>query len=88
GAAHPAPDARARDDEAATATGMLEGGRPVPASPMPAPPAGNERIELAQAYIELGDHDSARQLLGEVVVNGDHASRQYATRLLRDLDAP
>ena len=54
----------------------------------PTPPVENERIELAQAYIELGDHDSARQLLGEVAVTGDHASRQYAARLLRQLDAP
>jgi len=46
----------------------------------------NERIELAQAYLELGDRDSARQLLGEVVVNGDHASRQQAARMLRELE--
>lgn len=54
-----------------------------------AAPAGasrNERIELARAYIELGDHDSARQLLGEVAVTGDLASRQQATRMLREID--
>lgn len=47
--------------------------------------AGSDRLELAQAYLDLGDRDSARQLLGEVVVNGDHAARQQATRMLREL---
>jgi pilus assembly protein FimV len=46
----------------------------------------NERLELAQAYLDLGDHDSARQLLGEVVVTGDHASRQRARRMLREIE--
>lgn len=45
-----------------------------------------ERLELARAYIDLGDRDSARQLLGEVAVNGDHAARQQATRMLREID--
>ncbi|MFC0679175.1 FimV/HubP family polar landmark protein [Lysobacter korlensis] len=46
----------------------------------------NERIELAQAYLDLGDSESARQLLGEVAINGDHASRQRALRMLRELE--
>jgi pilus assembly protein FimV len=46
----------------------------------------NERLELAQAYLDLGDYDSARQLLGEIVVGGDHASRQRARRMLREID--
>ena len=45
-----------------------------------------ERLELAQAYLDLGDHDSARQLLGEVAVNGDPPSRQQASRMLRELE--
>lgn len=48
--------------------------------------SSRERLELARAYLDLGDHASARQLLGELVVSGDHASRQQATRLLRELD--
>jgi pilus assembly protein FimV len=47
---------------------------------------GRERIELARAYLDLGDRDSARQLLGEVVINGDHGSRQQAARMLRELE--
>lgn len=48
---------------------------------------GLERIELARAYLDLGDEGSARQLLGEVLINGDHAARQQAARLLRELEA-
>nr|WP_255703293.1 FimV/HubP family polar landmark protein [Lysobacter sp. GX 14042] len=47
---------------------------------------GHERLELARAYLDLGDGDSARQLLTELVVSGDLASRQEAARLLRELD--
>lgn len=53
----------------------------------PAASAGLERIELARAYLDLGDEGSARQLLGEVLINGDHAARQQAARLLRELEA-
>lgn len=48
---------------------------------------GLERIELARAYLDLGDASSARQLLGEVLINGDHAARQQAARLLREIEA-
>ena len=58
-----------------------------PAAPVPpSDAAGSERLELAQAYLDLGDHASARQLLSEVAVNGDHATRQQATRMLRELE--
>ncbi|WP_052497425.1 FimV/HubP family polar landmark protein [Lysobacter sp. A03] len=46
---------------------------------------GMERLELARAYLDLGDEDSARQLLGELQVNGSLEARQHATRLLREL---
>lgn len=48
--------------------------------------ASHERLELARAYLDLGDLASARQLLGEIVVNGDLAARQQATRMLRELE--
>lgn len=63
----------ARDDDAASAVAGATGG-------------GSERLELARAYIALGDHDSARQLLGEVRVHGDLAARQQAMQMLRGLD--
>lgn len=46
---------------------------------------GMERLELARAYLDLGDQDSARQLLGELQVSGSLEARQQATRLLREL---
>lgn len=47
---------------------------------------GQERLELARAYLDLGDRESARQLLAEVVINGDLAARQRASRMLQELD--
>lgn len=47
---------------------------------------GSERLELARAYLDLGDRVSARQLLDEVALNGDHSARQQATQMLRELD--
>ncbi|WP_460731039.1 FimV/HubP family polar landmark protein [Lysobacter rhizosphaerae] len=52
----------------------------------PAAQAAHERLELARAYLDLGDLPGARQLLGEVVINGDHAARQQAARMLRELE--
>lgn len=57
---------------------------PGPVAPSPTP-AGQERIELARAYIDLGDTDTARTLLQEVADGGDAASRSEASRLLREL---
>ena len=48
--------------------------------------AAHERLELARAYLDLGDLASARQLLGEIVINGDHGARQQAARMLRELE--
>jgi pilus assembly protein FimV len=47
---------------------------------------GQERLELARAYLDLGDRESARQLLAEVVINGDLSARQRASRMLQELD--
>lgn len=46
---------------------------------------GLERLELARAYLDLGDQESARQLLGELVIGGSPAAREQAARLLRDI---
>lgn len=54
-------------------------------APLNPAPAGQERIELARAYIDLGDVDTARTLLQEVADTGDAASRGEAARLLREL---
>jgi pilus assembly protein FimV len=60
---------------------------PAAAAPGPATDAssGHDRIELARAYLDLGDVDTARGLLQEVADGGDAAARGEAARLLRDL---
>jgi len=55
-------------------------------APMNAAPAGRERLELALAYIDLGDTRTARDLLNEVVAGGDEQARDEASQLLRELD--
>ena len=52
----------------------------------PTPAAGNERLQLARAYLDLGDDDAARALLREVLDGRDPAARAEAARLLRDLN--
>ncbi|HRP73826.1 MAG TPA: FimV/HubP family polar landmark protein [Luteimonas sp.] len=54
-------------------------------APLNPAPAGQERIELARAYVDLGDTDTARTLLQEVADFGDPAARGEAQRLLREL---
>lgn len=73
----------AMDDDA----GGQAGSEPSAAAEMPSDQEapGSERLELARAYLDLGDHESARQLLGEVVVHGAPADRQQAERMLRDI---
>lgn len=48
-------------------------------------PAGRERLELAVAYLDLGDVETARDLLNEVMAGDDAAARQEAAQLLREL---
>ena len=65
-------------------------GGPPPASadaiaPLNPAPAGHDRLELARAYLDLGDVDTARSLLQEVADSGDAGTRGEAARLLRDL---
>lgn len=48
-------------------------------------PAGRERLELARAYLDLGDQVTARSLLNEVLAGTDPQARNEAMRLLREL---
>lgn len=54
-------------------------------APLNSAPAGRERLELAIAYLDLGDTVTARDLLNEVVAGNDDVARQEALQLLRDL---
>lgn len=49
-------------------------------------PGSRERLELAIAYLDLGDADTARTLLEEVAGSADAGSRQQAMELLARLD--
>ena len=53
--------------------------------PSQADAANVERLELAQAYLDLGDTDNARRLLGEVAETGDATARGVAVKMLRDI---
>ncbi len=54
-------------------------------APLNPAPAGRERLELAVAYLDLGDTVTARDLLNEVAAGHDETARQEALQLLRDL---
>ena len=48
--------------------------------------SGQERLDLARAYLDLGDHVSARLLLAEVEGGGNAEHSQQATRMLREIE--
>jgi pilus assembly protein FimV len=50
--------------------------------PLNTAPAGRERLELARAYLEMGDLATARSLLQEVAEGDDADARAEAQRLL------
>ncbi|MBA3486365.1 MAG: hypothetical protein H0T88_04085 [Lysobacter sp.] len=49
-------------------------------------PPGGEQLQRARAYLDLGDHASARVLLAEIVANGDPDHSRQAARMLNELD--
>ncbi|SBV36328.1 FimV protein [uncultured Stenotrophomonas sp.] len=54
-------------------------------APLNPAPAGRERLELAIAYLDLGDAETARTLLNEVVTGADPKARDEALELLARL---
>lgn len=54
-------------------------------TPLNPTPAGRERLELAIAYLDLGDAETARTLLAEVARGGDLQARNEALELLARL---
>jgi pilus assembly protein FimV len=44
------------------------------------------RIELAKAYLDIGDLDGARSMLEEVLAEGGPTAKAEAARLLKDMD--
>ena len=54
-------------------------------APINPAPAGRERLELAIAYLDLGDLETARSLLHEVAASQDPSARDEALLLLREI---
>ncbi|HVI26805.1 MAG TPA: FimV/HubP family polar landmark protein [Xanthomonadaceae bacterium] len=89
-----APLAAARAAQAA-ATPSWHAGQaadaPAPAAAAESPAPGapkrppEEQLDLAQAYLDVGDEEAARTLLREVLDGRDPAARATAARMLRDL---
>lgn len=50
-----------------------------------APRSAAEQLDLAQAYLDVGDEEAARTLLREVMDGRDPVAREAAARLLREL---
>src|SRR4249919_785745 len=49
------------------------------------PETAAQQLELARAYLDMGDDDAARVVLREVLASRDPAARETAARMLRDL---
>ena len=60
-------------------------GAPIGLAPLNPAPAGRERLELAVAYLDLGDVATARSLLREVAAGQDPSARDEAAQLLREI---
>jgi len=77
-------DARTDDAEVpAWHTGTA--GAAIGLAPLNPSPAGRERLELAIAYLDLGDVETARSLLREVAAGQDPSARDEAAQLLREI---
>lgn len=85
----PSYPAAAHPDDAdvpAWHTGHTGGlGAAIGLAPLNPAPAGRERLELAIAYLDLGDVDTARTLLREVAAGQDPSARTEAAQLLREI---
>jgi len=64
------------DDDAPTETGMQEAGEGRTQTEVGA------KLDLARAYVDMGDPEGARSILQEVLEEGDDGQRQEANRLL------
>jgi pilus assembly protein FimV len=80
----------AGDDEVAPMVSM-PASTPSPATPAPVTTeaaddeASATRIELAKAYLDIGDLEGARSMLEEVLVEGGPAARATAEQILREI---
>lgn len=87
--APPAPSASVQQATQPSAAGGPAWHEPQPSAETVAPlnpaPAGHDRVELARAYMDLGDRQTARSLLREVVDGGHPQAAAEAQALLDQL---
>src|SRR6056297_1771429 len=67
------------EDDAPTETGMQEAGEGRTQTEV------GTKLDLARAYVDMGDPEGARSILQEVLEEGDEGQRQEANRLLAAL---
>ncbi|KRG71839.1 hypothetical protein ABB27_02940 [Stenotrophomonas terrae] len=72
----------ARPEPAAAEEASWLAGDMAAVTPLNPAPAGRERLELAIAYLDLGDAETARTLLNEVAASADPLARNEALELL------
>ena len=48
----------------------------------------DSKLDLARAYIDMGDDDGARPVLHEVIKQGDYSQQAEAIELLRRIETP
>jgi pilus assembly protein FimV len=87
--ATPPPDAHGRTAALNLTDISLDLDKPAPAA---APPAGGDgssavatKIELAKAYVEIGDKDGAKEILQEVLREGSAAQQEEAKSIIATL---
>ena len=73
----------AHDDTTDGADPVADNAPVAPVAPIGSP--GRDRLELAIAYLDLGDAETARTLLHEVAVGADPHSQAEARELLARL---
>lgn len=81
----PEPELLATPEPAAADEARWLAGDMAAVAPLNPAPAGRERLELAIAYLDLGDAETARTLLNEVATGADPGARNEALELLARL---
>lgn len=79
------PPSLALEPEPETVLAFEPEAEPAPDASSADDDASATKIELAQAYLEIGDVDGARGMLEEVVAEGSPVHRAEAERLLREI---
>lgn len=70
-----------------TSTGLRAIGGTARAPEEPTMTEVGTKLDLARAYLDMGDPDGARSILNEVIEEGDSSQRQEARHLLDNLDS-